>query len=117
MGRPTKYRREIVDAIIAAIEAGATYDLAAAAAGISTDTLGRWRKEKPLFAELMREAEGKGAVKLLRVIDTAAVDDWRAAAWKLERRYPREYGRTVQEQEHSGDVKIVVEYVEAPRAT
>ena len=35
------------------------------------------------------------------MIEQAAKDGtWQAAAWKLERRYPQEYGKTVQE--HQG---------------
>lgn len=89
--------------MLLAIELGATYELAAAYAGISGDTLDRWRKQKADFAEYLARAEGKAAVKWLAKSEKAAgEEDWRAAAWKLERRYPRADGRAVQEQRHSG---------------
>ncbi len=41
------------------------------------------------------------------IIDKAAADGkWQAAAWKLERRYPSQYGRQEKRLlEHSGEIK------------
>lgn len=99
-GRPTKYTEDKADAIVAAVRAGATLRLAAASAGISLDTLARWRKRFAAFADRLTEAEGKAAVRPLALIAEAAKRDWRAAAWLLERRFPEEYGR--QRHEHTG---------------
>ena len=41
---------------------------------------------------------------LAKIEQAANQGHWQAAAWKLERRYPQEYGRTVQNVEHSGTV-------------
>jgi transposase len=109
MARRTKLTPETQRRITDAIALGATYELAAKCAGVAYDTLNEWRKAKPAFSEALEEAEGKAAVKWLERIDDAAFEgDWRAAAWKLERRYPRAYGRTVQEQEISGGIDIMI---------
>lgn len=117
MARPTKFTDERADKIISAIRVGATFRLACQYGGITEETFSQWRKSKPEFSERVKEAEGAGAVGWLAVIEKAAPKNWQAAAWKLERRYPHEYGRTVQEQEQSGDVRISVTYtseIEAP---
>jgi hypothetical protein len=102
MARPTKYTPDTVKAITQAIELGATYELAAAYGGISYETFRTWNETKPAFSAAIKEAEGKAAVKWLAKIEAAAADHWQAAAWKLERRYPNDYGKTVQEQQHTG---------------
>ncbi len=101
MARPLKYTPEAVQRITQAIELGATYKLAASYGGITFQTFNNWRDTKPAFAQAVQDAEGKGAIKWLAKIEAAASDgNWQAAAWKLERRYPQDYGRTVQE--HQG---------------
>lgn len=107
MARPTKYTPETAKKITDAIRLGATFGLACQYAGISEDTLARWRDRYAGFAEKLREAEGQGAIGWLAKIEKSANDgDWRAAAWKLERRYPEQYGRTVQDNRHSGEVTV-----------
>ena len=103
MARPTKYSDEAAARILQALEVGATYELAARYGGISFDTFLRWRKRYAGFATHLHAAEGKAALRWLVKINQAAGGDWRAAAWMLERRYPHDYGRTVQEQHHTGD--------------
>lgn len=112
MARPAKYTPEVRARILQALRLGATYELAAAYGGIHYDTLRTWRETKPAFSVALKEAEAVAAVGWLEKIDRAAADGvWQAAAWKLERRYPREYGRSVQE--HSGEV-LVRQYVGVP---
>lgn len=94
MARRTKYSAEVVARIVQALELGATYDLAARFGGITYETFNRWRKSKPAFSEAVEKAEGEAAVKWLAKIELAAsAGNWQAAAWKLERRYPAQYGR------------------------
>ena len=103
MPRPSKYTPEVVKKICRAIELGATYELAAKYAGTSYETFNTWRNTKPQFSQAISEAEGKAAHGWLSMIeDSAASGQWTAAAWKLERRYPHDYGKTVQEQQHTG---------------
>lgn len=89
--------------LISAIKVGATYELACGYAGIHYDTFHEYRKHNPDFVEELKEAEGAAAVTWLTRIELAAQGgQWQAAAWKLERRYPHEFGKTVQEQQHTG---------------
>lgn len=117
MARPTKYSDEVVERITHAIGLGATYELAAGYGGISYETFNDWRQKKPQFSEAIKAAEGIAAVGWLGKIEEAAGDGtWQAAAWKLERRYPHDYGRTVASQEHTGPaggpLRIVIETVD-----
>ena len=110
MARPVKLTPEVQKALTQAIELGATYELACKYAGITYQTFRNWTlaaqeaKSGQLvdFAKAIEAAEGKAAVKWLAKIEQAGSDDWRAVAWKLERRYPQDYGKTVQEQQHTG---------------
>lgn len=117
MARPTKYTPERVKKIIDAIKVGATHELAASYAGINQDTLTDWKKRYSDFSDAIKEAEGGAAIKWLALIDKAAVKTWQAAAWKLERRYPESYGRTVVDQRNSTTVedlsKMPIEELEA----
>jgi len=102
-GRKTKYTPEVVERITHAIRLGATHRLACLYAGVSHETFYRWLSEKPDFYDAVKLAEGAGAVGWLAKIEQAAQSgEWTAAAWKLERRYPDEYGRRVQDTRLSG---------------
>jgi hypothetical protein len=112
-GRPSKFDDQRAARILEAIAHGVTYALAAEYAGISEKTLTRWRKANVDFDQQLREAEGNALMSWLTLIDRAALEDWRAAAWIVERRYPAHYGKTVQEQQHTGNVvsRVVIEHV------
>lgn len=101
MARPTALTPAVQHRLVMALSLSATYKLAAAYAGISVDALSNWLKraatgEEPYaaLAAAIAEAEGIAAVGLLAKIEQAANDGtWQAAAWKLERRWPQEFGR------------------------
>lgn len=106
-GRRTKYTPETVRRIVEAVRLGATYELAMAYAGIGHTQFHVWMNTKPEFAEAVKNAEGAAAVGWLAKIEQAAAEgNWQAAAWKLERRYPQLYGRTVQQ--HTGEQSISI---------
>lgn len=100
----------VVDRLIEAIKRGATNELAARYASISPATLYNWlataeQQESGKYVEFSQkfyEAKGKAAYKWLGMIDDAMPTNWQAAAWKLERTYPTQYGKTVQSVEVSG---------------
>ncbi len=104
MARKSKYTPDVVDKIVQAIRLGSTYALASQYAGITYETFNEWMKNKPEFSFAIKEAEGKAAATWLARIEDAAKSQWQAAAWKLERRYPQDYGRTVQD--HNVDMKV-----------
>ncbi|MFA6047066.1 MAG: hypothetical protein WC718_18945 [Phycisphaerales bacterium] len=110
MARPTKYTPETIAKLEEAIALGATYVLACGHAGITFETFSQWREHKVGFSDRIKAAEARGALGWLAKIEKAANDDnWQAAAWKLERRYPHDYGRIVQTKEVSGpDGKEIV---------
>lgn len=111
-GRPSKYTPERVARLTQAIELGATYELACAYAGITTETLDRWRSVHPELKEQISEAEGRATVKWLAKIEQAASEGtWQAAAWKLERRYPRMYGKQAIELSGDADAPISIALV------
>ena len=114
MGRPSKLTPKTQERIIGAIRVGATYALAAQYGGVAYNTFNEWMKKGEAakrgayreFYDAIKSAEGDAAVKWLALIDKAAAETWQAAAWKLERRYPGDYGRTVQSVEHSGRIDV-----------
>lgn len=109
VARPTKLTPATVKKVMRALELGMTYRRACASAGISYDTFNDWRKTNPKFLEQCEEAEAAGVERcLVRIHQAAEEGTWQAGAWLLERRYPHEYGRTVQE--HAGETKVTVEY-------
>lgn len=104
MARPTKFTSQTVKDLLDAIQLGASYESACRYAGITYETFNEWRKgnfprgaDKTLKAEFsdgLTRAIGKADLADLATIRTAAkAGDWRAAAWGLERRHPKEYGK------------------------
>jgi hypothetical protein len=99
-GRRTKRTPETAAKICEAIRKGVTYKLACDYAGICFETFNEWRKADPAFSDQVKDAEGEGVVELIDIIRQSARENWTAAAWILERRYPQDYGRRVHE--HQG---------------
>ena len=94
MPRPTKLTPDIQAKIIKAISLGMTRELTAKFAGIGLQTLYGWLAkgragEAPYlkFSEAVHEAEAKGALMNLAIIQQAAKKDWRAATWSLQTRH------------------------------
>ena len=100
IGRPISMTPEIAARIIALIRAGNYVETAAAACGVMKPTLYDWLKRgargDPLFADFSNTvvaALNESEAVLVNVIRKAAVGDWSAAAWILERRHPNHWGR------------------------
>lgn len=100
-GRPYKFSLEIQDLICGLLERGNYLETAAACAGISKDTLFRWLKagaresKGPLrgFSDSVKRAMAKSEASDVDLIGRAALENWQAAAWRLERKYPERWGR------------------------
>lgn len=129
-GRPSKLTAELQSRICDAIRAGNYIETASAYAGISKDTLYNWmkkgarekervagtsrsiRKKEQIyvdFSDAVEKALAEAEVRDLIIISNAAKNDWKAAAWKLERKFPKKWGRKEQvsadiKTEHSGEV-------------
>jgi hypothetical protein len=101
--RPTKFTRSTLDRLFVAIRAGLPYHLAAEAAGISYQTFNEWQhgrfprgadtQLKAEFSDQLTRARGGSALRLISIVNRAAPDDWRAASWILERRFPKDFGK------------------------
>ncbi len=114
MAAPAKYTEETIGRLEQALAMGAKFHLACKYAGITEETLSQWRKRKPGFTERLQKAQGSAAVKWLAVIEKAAQSGtWQAAAWKLERLYPQDYGRTIQEHQGRDGGAIQLETTDA----
>jgi hypothetical protein len=92
-GRPGKRTPQLEKALLAAIETGAPYRIACAACSISEDSFTEWRRKDPVFAAQVEKAAGKTALRLLKKIEKCADENFSAAAWILERRFPSDFSR------------------------
>ena len=114
-GRPTKLTPKKREIIIEAVERGNYIETAAALAGVSEATVYNWRNrgkrelerlekypdaeisktERPFLEFLEAYTRALAVAEDLDVqnINKAAKDDWRASAWKLERRNPKKWGK------------------------
>ena len=95
-------RQVINEALISQVEGyvvgGLYVKTACELAGIGRSTFYDWKKrgkagEKPYadFFERISTAEAKAEARLSTHVEKAAASEWRAAAWKLERRFPERY--------------------------
>ena len=117
-GRPTgsnKLTPELQQKIVDAIRMGNYIETAAAFSGISKDTLYRWlrqgreakRGKFRNFSDAVEKALAESEMRDVAVIATAAKENWQAAAWRLERKFPERWGRRQKvdaQLEHSGQV-------------
>lgn len=93
----------IQDKVVAALRIGAPLNVAAAYAGVVESTFKLWMRNgrsgvAPVyvrFIEAIDLAVADGKMRDLARIDKGADVDWKAAAWKLERRFPGEFGQTL----------------------
>lgn len=112
MGRPDKLTPERRDKIVNAIRDGNYMEVAARYAGIDISTLYKWLAEgktarcgkKKEFFDAVERAKAESEMADVHVIGLAARDnkDWKAAAWRLERRNPQRWKPTT-EVTHTGD--------------
>ena len=103
-GRPSKLTAQVIADLETAIRLGASDQDACGYAGIDRSTYYKWMQrgqretkgEYVDFVDRVTRARTRGKVTLLATIEQAAKNgDWRAAAWKLERRDPSAYGPLV----------------------
>lgn len=113
VGQPSKiFKDGVKDRLIHALSKGATYIIACGFAGIAYNTFNEWRKRAESLISLteeelnvhphkpyvdfywrVKQVEGYAAIKWLDKIEQASNVDWKAAAWKLEKRYPKQFGK------------------------
>jgi hypothetical protein len=108
-GRPPLFTKERTKLIIEAVKRGLTLKLAAAYAGISYDTLNRWRikgcedsdSEFSEFCQSLEQAKAEAALQMVDCITKAATTDWKAAIWLLSRRHPDQFSENAKEEPSS----------------
>jgi hypothetical protein len=100
MARPTKLTPDVQQTLALALGEGATVEHACAFAGIAPRTFYHWMERGEngeeafvQFVQITTRARGRGIVTDLSTISKAVqAGDWRAAAWRLQHRYPQDYG-------------------------
>lgn len=122
-GRPTKLTPDLQKRLCEAIKLGMNRERAAWFVGIDRVTLQRWLKAAEGrqsgkyvdFCHSLKKAEAEAIAINLKHLHTAAQDGaWQAAAWQLERRYPKEYGRN-QTGEETGTAMAIAEAIKIIR--
>lgn len=103
IGRPPKLDGERAAKVVAAIEGGNTFAVAAMMAGVGRTTFKTWmargRSDAPgdepyrAFRAQVRRAAGAAEANIVAKVVKASDTDWRAAAFLLERRNPRRWAR------------------------
>src|SRR5437867_932088 len=97
--KPTSDRQQ---RICDAIRAGIRPETAAIYSGVGARTFYRWMQQGraadagPQYVEFVEQVElalAEWEARDVLLNGEAAKDDWRAAAWRLERRLPRVYGK------------------------
>ena len=93
-GRKKKVDDNLIKILTKALTSGASHKIACEAAGISQSSFYRWLKqgengsaEYAGFYNSIKASESHGALKHLENIEKHSINDWRASAWLLERRY------------------------------
>lgn len=97
---PYKLTEETQNKIVQCLRRGAFIETAAAFAGIHRDTLFEWMKlgakprAKPVYKDFVAAvAKAMAEAEVLMLDHVAKAEEWQAAAWRLERRYPDRWGR------------------------
>ena len=85
MPKSQKHRDDLLDNL----RSGMSIVAACALSSVSRSTYYNWIKDEQWNEEVQAAIRFGEAVHVAR-ISTASVDDWRASAWFLERRFPNE---------------------------
>lgn len=125
-GHPPKLLQPGVrEKILSALSKGASYRIACGYAGVAYQTFRNWMKiaedmmdlhEEQIDAHIhkyvydfyweVKRIESYAACKWLEKIDAASDFHWQAAAWKLERRFPDDFGRFEREEKSEEDSSL-----------
>jgi len=112
---PTLIKAKVAQ-FLKAVARGNYLNTALRTARISNQAFAHWsdmarKRQQPyaLVFELLEEAEHVAESRMLSIIERAAIEDWRAAAWYLERKSPERWNanRINQKQTwNSGDPRL-----------
>jgi transposase len=103
LARPTLLTPELEHQLVSMLRAGNVIHVACSAVGIDQRSYQRWMKrgesdspDDELYREFRRQVEqahAEAEARAVTQVARAAAEDWRAAAWWLERQYPDRWGR------------------------
>lgn len=101
-GRPTKFTPEVRARIIDALADGNYIETACALADVTYRCFREWVKQGQAegegeffqFSQDVTRAMADAEAKSIAMVRTHSADDWRAAAWILERRHPDRWANT-----------------------
>jgi hypothetical protein len=111
LSRPSKLTPALQQKVCDAVRVGNGFDVAAGFAGIDKTTFHRWMKRgaratRGLYRDFylaVQKASSDAETRALAIVNKAAPEDWRAAAWFLERKSPERWGRR---EHHEVDANI-----------
>lgn len=115
-GRPSKLTSELREEICIFIKAGCFIETTCGMVGINKSTYYDWMKRgkesrRPnryrTFYEEVTKAQAICETRLVAIISKAEETQWRAAAWKLERKHPERWGKPKTKVENKNRVKII----------
>lgn len=108
-GPKLKLTKKVQNKIFHAVNQGATVELLCKYAGVSQQTFRGWLNQgiadveggnnksvEARFALHFAEMEAEAATSWLEHINRSAPEDWRAAAWLLERRHRNSFGKSIE---------------------
>lgn len=135
MGRPSSLTPERTKRITELISGGNSLEVAAQASGITATTFFNWcargrrererleqnprlkpKKSEEIYVEFLEDVErarAEGEARLVLVVTKKAMNDWRAAAWMLERKAPERWGKPWRPMDNSEAAKAAGEVVKA----
>ena len=100
-----KYNPKTVKAITDALKEGNTRRTAFRLVGIGESTFYDRLVEHPEFKLAVEEAEAKALSEAVSCLKRAALTDWKAAAWVLERREPE--WQKIEKVDHTSNGKTI----------
>ena len=128
-GRKTKLNPEVQDRIVQALEAGNYFDASCEFAGVTSRTGYHWlergqaeieRRDKPnvregtkqwkteeiflQFFHAVTQASANVEIRTIAEIQKQSREDWRAAAWFMEHRYPKKWGKQYSESKNETEL-------------
>ena len=138
VGQPSKLTPETVEKLKNALIAGSKIESACIYAGISKTVYYQWKEKARAdieagkvtqyveFLDTIMRAMELSRTRLEMIVSKAAEQDWKAAAWILERRHPKDYGRKeyIESKDRTGEpeevneddlVRQLIEHPEAQR--
>lgn len=89
-----KVAKEICERIVDALSRGLTFEQACIYVSISPIEIREYAENNAWFFEALNEAEMRFSMFLIDKIMRSATNNWKAAAWLLERKFPEKFGVT-----------------------